>query len=140
MTPQLKDLIISFILAIVVVGCSCLWLVSCESAEIPTEQAIRAIIGESSGEGYHGMLMVAIGIRNRGTLNGVYGLSAKHVDNEPEWVWDLARQAWDESKHNRLHQGTHWENIRAFGEPRWAKSMIKVAEYKNHVFYADKGK
>lgn len=96
---------------------------------------IRAIIGEASGEGYDGMLAVAVGIRNRGTLKGVYGLKAKHVDNEPHWVWEQARLAWNESKNNRIHTGTHWENIKQFGKPSWADDSKEVYRHKNHVFY-----
>lgn len=100
--------------------------------------AVRAIIGEASNQGYKGMLDLASGIRNRGHLGGVYGVKAKHVDKEPEWVWKLARKAWKESEHNRTHTGTHWENIKAFGTPYWVKSMNKVYEYKDHVWYKEK--
>ena len=95
---------------IVVVGLF-LILANVGAEQISEELAVRAIIGEASGEGYLGMLYVAIGIRNRGTLEGVYGLNAKHVDKEPQWVWKLARKAWLESKGNRLHSGTHWESV-----------------------------
>ena len=106
-----------------------------EGAEqIPDNLAIRAIVGEASGEGYSGMLYVAIGLRNRGTLQGVYGLNAKHVDKEPQWVWKLAEKAWAESEYNRLHTGTHWESIN-FPVPKWAKDMKRVCRLKNHIFY-----
>jgi len=104
-------------------------------AEVPQDKAVRAIIGEASNQGYDGMLAVACGIRNRDTLKGVYGLKAKHVDNEPQWVWDLATKAWLESKDNRIHSGTHWENIKAFGKPYWADSMVEVYRHKDHIFY-----
>ena len=97
------------------------------------ELCIRAIVGESSNQGYQGMLALASGLRNRGTLQGVYGLNAKH--KEPAWVWEQARKAWAESEHNRIHMGTHWENIKAFGKPSWAYKMTKVYEYKDHIFY-----
>ena len=101
-------------------------------------QAIRAIIGEASNQGYNGMLAIAVGIRNRGSLKGVYGLTAKHVDNEPIWVWKLALQAWKDSKLNRIHSGTHWENIKRFGKPSWIKDMRLVYKYKEHNFYVKK--
>jgi hypothetical protein len=109
-------------------------------AEINDKQAVRAIIGEASNQGYKGMLAVAVGIRNRGTLQGVYGINAKHVDMQPNWVWDKARKAWKESKTNRIHTGTHWENIKAFGKPYWADSLIKVYKYKDHIFYKEVNK
>ena len=108
--------------------------------EINNNSAIRAIIGEASNQGYQGMLAVAVGIRNRGTLQGVYGLKAKHIDKEPRWIWDMARKAWQESKHNRIHIGYMWENIKAFGKPSWLKNMILVYQYKDHNFYKAKGR
>jgi spore germination cell wall hydrolase CwlJ-like protein len=108
--------------------------------EIPEKDAVRAIVGEASNQGYKGMLAIAVGIRNRGTLQGVYGLNAKHVDKQPKWVWDQARKAWKESKTNRIHTGTHWENIKAFGKPYWADSLIKVYKYKDHIFYKEVNK
>ncbi|RLC74947.1 MAG: hypothetical protein DRJ03_31085 [Chloroflexi bacterium] len=104
-------------------------------AKIDDSLAVRAIIGEAGNQGYYGMLAVAVGIRNRGTLKGVYGVRAKHVDREPQWVWDMARMAWAESETNRIHSGTHWENIKAFGAPYWVSSMEMVYEYKDHRFY-----
>ena len=109
-----------------------------QAEEFNDKNCIRAIIGESSSQGFKGMLAAACGIRNRGTLKGVYGLNAKHVDNEPQWVFDLAKKAWEESEHNRIHTGTNWENIKVFGEPYWVKSMVKVYEYKDHIFYVKK--
>jgi len=104
-------------------------------AEIEQEQAVRAVIGEASNQGYHGMLAVACGIRNRGNLMGVYGVRARHVDHEPMWVWDMARQAWEDSEDNRIHDGDHWENVGTFGIPSWAYGMVEVYRHKDHVFY-----
>uniref|UniRef100_A0A6M3KL63 Cell wall hydrolase n=1 Tax=viral metagenome TaxID=1070528 RepID=A0A6M3KL63_9ZZZZ len=84
------------------------------------------------------MLAVAVGIRNRGTLKGVYGVKAKHVDREPSWVWDLAARAWKESEYNRIHTGYMWENIVAFGKPSWYHDVVEVYRYKDHVFYIEK--
>lgn len=113
-------------------------LITPAHAEVDSTKAVRAIIGEAANQGYRGMLDLASGIRNRGTLKGVYGLHAKHVDREPKWVWKLARKAWKESAHHRTHTGTHWENVKAFGTPPWAKSMNVVHRYKDHVFYVEK--
>lgn len=107
--------------------------------EILKKDAVRAIIGEAGGQGRRGMLYIACALRNRGTLNGVYGFKAKHVDKEPEWVWELARAVWKQSEYEDISNGaTHWENIKAYGVPYWVKSMNKVAEYKDHVFYKEK--
>ena len=107
-------------------------------AEVDESQAIRAIIGEASGEGYNGMLAVACAIKNRGTLKGVYGVKAKHVDKEPKWVWDLARKAWKESASKDITNGaTHWEST-DFDVPYWAKSMTISCVIGKHIFYKQK--
>jgi hypothetical protein len=109
------------------------------AAEIPDNLAVRAIIGEAASEGYHGMLAVACGIRNRGTLKGVYGLNAKHVDHEPAWVWDLARKAWAESATKDIVNGSgDWESI-DYPRPYWAKGMIITTRIGKHLFYVRKG-
>ena len=110
-------------------------------AEIARQKAVKAILGEAESQGYKGMLAVAVGIRNRGTLKGVYGYKAKRPNTEgviPERYWKLAEKAWNESKTNKIHEGTHWENIKAFGTPYWVSSMDKVYEYKDHIFYKER--
>lgn len=99
------------------------------------ENCIRACIGEASGEGYQGLLAVACAIRNRGTLKGVYGVNAKHVDKEPKWVWDRARKAWEESANKDITNGaTHWESTN-FKVPYWAKNMEITLKLGKHIFY-----
>ena len=117
----------------------------CNADEIPftKENIIRAAVGEASGEGYQGLLAVATAIYNRGTLKGVYGVNAKHIESEPEWVWTMASRAQKQAKKAYfegvpMHSGTHWENIKAFGTPYWVEDMIKVYEYKDHIFYKEK--
>lgn len=58
-------------------------------------QAIRAIVGEAANQDDYTMDCIAHAIRNRGTLKGVYGINAKHVDSEPPEVWKRAAEAWD---------------------------------------------
>ena len=105
-----------------------------------TYNCVRAIIGEASGEDYLGMLAVAVGLRNRGTLQGVYGLYAKHIDNEPDYIWGQAAEAWIESERNRIHDGNYWGSKTV--DKKWvgkmeAEGFVKVYEYKNHVFYKE---
>ena len=114
------------------------WARMARAEEINDNSAVRAIIGEASNQGYNGMLAIAAGIRNRGTLQGVYGLKAKHIDKEPRWIWDMARKAWQESKHNRIHSGTHWEST-DFKINKWNYNMKEVYGYKKHIFYKAKG-
>lgn len=105
------------------------------ASDIKSSDAIRAIIGEASGEGLKGMRAVASAIRNRGHLKGVYGLKAKHVNKEPKWVWTLATQAWKDSEVKDYANGAdHWEGT-AFKEPAWAKKMVMVKQVGNQKFY-----
>lgn len=119
------------------------------AAEIDPNQAIQAIFGEARGEGrrwddWDGKLvaMTAVGeaIRNRGHLKGVYGLYADSKD--PEWVEEkclkLAKKAWEMSATTNLVKGAdHWENLKVFGVPYWAKdkSMKKTVKIGDHQFY-----
>lgn len=126
-----------FIIAAILAMFICLWfMIEICFAEINDTLAVRAIIGEGANQGFTGMWALASAIVNRGTLQGVYGLNAKHIDKEPTWVWEQAQRAWQEAKSgNLLHKGDHWENIKAFGEPYWVKDMVCVYEYKDHRFY-----
>lgn len=113
-----------------------------QAEEITSEKAIRAIIGECSGERVNGsplepMRAVASAIRNRGTLRGVFGLHAKHVNSEPSWVWAMAKKAWADSKrYDYVNQATHWEGT-AFKTPYWAKGMKMVKQVGNQKFYKE---
>ncbi len=107
-----------------------------EAQERPTNKAVRAIIGESANQGYQGMLAVAVGIRNRGSLRGVYGVNSPIVDKQPQWIWQMAERAWTESQWNLLHSGTHWEST-DFPVPGWANDMVVVYKHKKHIFYKE---
>jgi len=133
MKPNKFQLIFAFLcLLVCILGTA----IAC-FAEVNDSKAVRAIIGEASSEGYDGMLAVACAIRNRGTLQGVYGVNAKHVDNEPKWVWDIAERAWHNSLTNDVTKGaTHWEST-DFKVPYWAKDMVVTYTYKKHVFYKE---
>lgn len=97
-------------------------------ATIDDEDGVRATIGECCDEGYGGLLAAAVGIRNRGTLKGVYGLKAKHVDRESAKIWELARKAWAESSWNRIHTGDHWGSVKV--DRDWIRKMRSSGRYK----------
>lgn len=108
---------------------------------VNSDLAIRAIIGEAGNQGYTGMLAIAGAIRNRGTLKGVYGVKAKHINKEPKWVWDMAKKAWLESATNDITNGAqYWGSIHC--DKNWLKKMelagyVKTFEYKGHKFYKE---
>lgn len=109
------------------------------ASSIKDEDAIRAIVGEASGEGKDGMRAIASAIRNRGTLKGVYGLKAKHCDREPAWVWAMAKQAWEDSaEHDFANGATHWEGA-VFKVPYWVKDFVLVKRVANTNYYKKRG-
>jgi len=113
-----------------------LLMMGCTPANAYTEQqAIRTIIGESANQGLIGMTAVAEVIRTRGSLKGLYGFKNPSVDKQPAWVWKMARKAWLASKTSNLTKGAdHFENVKAFGSPSWAKNCVVTFKHKDHVF------
>ena len=102
------------------------------------EQAIRAVVGEASAEGYYGMKLVASAIRNRGHLRGVYGFSAQHIKHENKDTWKLARHAWYSSANENIARGADcWYSQEDLDNlPQGVPSDRKfLFQYKNHYFY-----
>ena len=105
------------------------------SASIPDSLAVRAIVGEAAGEPYVAKVAVAAAIRNRGTLDGVYGVKATMADRQPSWVWRDARRAWSESLTNDpTHGASFWESV-DFKTPKWARKMHRTVQIGKTVFY-----
>ena len=68
---------------------------------IPTSLAVRAIIGEAGGESFTTQLAVACALRNRGTLQGVYGVDNPVVAKASHRTFLRAQRAWAQSAHVR---------------------------------------
>jgi hypothetical protein len=91
-------------------------------AEIPKTRAVNAIIGEAEGETYDGKLAVACAIRNRGTLQGVYGERSPRVTKHKYGakVFVDAVRAWEESRYEAncafICGAQHWQS-----EEDWKK-------------------
>jgi len=105
-------------------------------AEITTDQAIQAIIGEAAGESFKGKIALAEALRNRASLSGVYGYQRKHfIQKQMPFVGEEARKAWQASKYTNLVKGAdHWESI-DFKTPDWAKDMKETARIGKHRFF-----
>ena len=103
------------------------------STPLNVNRTLHAIIGEASGEGFVGMLAVSGAIRNRGTLDGVYG--SNHKRKESSLVFVKAVLGWSLSKLIDITNGaTHWESIK-FKTPYWSKSMTLTKQIGNHKFW-----
>ena len=126
---------------------------SCKPAHadpLDYQDMLRAIIGEAEGEPYAGKVALAYALRNRGKMSGVYGHKAISLRSGAFWrgsrrisasTVDEARNAWNRANSYPSLDPTKgaqfWENIKAFGTPYWASSMIKTARIGNHVFYKE---
>jgi len=104
------------------------------AAEIPDSLAIRAILGEARGEGYQGMYAVACAIRNRGNLEGVYGLEAK-MEPISGALYQSAAKTWFESEDGPdvTNGAKNWDGA-GFPKPFWAGKVLAVIG--DQVFYA----
>lgn len=73
------------------------------------ENIIRAILGESRSEGDDAMYAHACAIRNRKTLKGVYGATAR-MEEIPPALWQRASRAWHTSEYEGdvTLGSTHW--------------------------------
>lgn len=113
------------------------------SAPIKDEDAIKTIIGEGESTGFQGMRALASAIRNRGTLQGAYGLKSPRVVNKlysPK-TERLATQAWEDSKKKDYSEGAnHWfsdadlkkDNVKAM-----IKGMQKLQSIRGNTFYKE---
>ena len=113
---------------------------SAKASTINEAQAISAIVGEASNQGFDGMTAVGEVIRRRGGIKGLYGVEAILSRTEPEWVWAQARKAWKRSETTNLSQGaTLFENIHAFGFPKsWDRTkVVCVTQIKDHWFFRE---
>lgn len=109
------------------------------ASSIPDDKAILAIIGEAESQGFDGMLAVASAIRNRGTLQGVYGLNAPRVKKSlyTKGTYLQARKAWLQSASGRdvVMGANSWENVNAFGRPYWIDTCKPTVTVKDHQFF-----
>lgn len=146
----MKTLIVMFILTMLC-GVAC--------AEIPTDIAIRALIGEDSSS-YRGMYAVACAMRNReangiDSLKNIYGAHAvrweggllkrfkgkKVVEVIDGDLYQMASKAWAESEDGPdiTNGADHWEGI-SFPKPKWASKMVDCGVFgENHFYKARKG-
>ena len=105
---------------------------------------VKAIVGEALPD-YQSMYAIACAIRNRGTLQGVYGLHAKHVETASEFVFGKAELAWRQSaiKPDVVKGATHWlsDYDLKHSKPKriaFRKQMIETAYIGQTHFYRKK--
>lgn len=101
------------------------------------ENCIQAIVGEYAKYDYKGMGLMAHAIRNRGTLKGVFGFYAAHVQREPKNIWVNASLAWFESKTEKdpLHGADEWRSSQDVERNRTPKHCKFIKFYNGIYFY-----
>lgn len=120
-----------------------------KSSLLSQEQVIRAILGEAEGESYLGKVALSFAILNRGTMKGVYGYKAISLRSGAYYrgkrrlsdkvVKDALKAfLWAKShpEADITNGAKHWENVKAFGEPYWAKGKQPSLVIGNHAFYS----
>jgi len=105
---------------------------------IPKDVAVKIIVSEGADQGLKGMICIGEVLRLRGSVKGFYGYRSNTMKVQPRSVWAMAAKAWEESAYTHYTKGAdHFENIRTFGKPWWAKYCVETYEYKDHVFYKE---
>ncbi|GAG49214.1 unnamed protein product, partial [marine sediment metagenome] len=86
-------------------------------------------------------------IRNRGgSVRGFYGAQRKDLDafcqrqgpHFMEAAKRIAREVFEEDSLDITGGATHFENIKAFGMPYWAKDMAVTCKIRRHTFFKKK--
>lgn len=104
--------------------------------------AVQVILGEAANQTFKGKIAVGEVIRERGEIKGFSSmLKDLHAfeKQQPEKVRDEARLAWILSRFtNFTKDADHFDNIKQFGVPEWAKDMEKTVKIGNTQFYKSK--
>lgn len=107
-----------------------------KAQKITDETAIKCILGEAAGESEIGKTAVAEVLRRRGSVKGFVGCNA--VGKPSDELKREALKAWRRSRWtNYSRSATHFENVRAFGNPWWCDGMRPVKRIGGHQFWRD---
>lgn len=104
----------------------------------------KVLLAEADNQGYEGMYAVACVIRNRsGDLSGFCG--AKRWDLDAfcrrqgnkliATAKDIEHRVLKANGPDTTNGATHFENVRAYGMPEWARNMRVVKRIKDHTFF-----
>lgn len=106
---------------------------------ITDDLAVKAICGEAEGESFVGKVAIGESIRQRGHLNGVYGLKSPRLATISRKAWSACQKAWNESKKSKYTFGAEvWgtdSDILKFKKTKWFKSYRKTVKIGHHTFF-----
>ena len=129
------------ILAGIVLTAACVMYAAGEGYD--DDLAVKVILGEAADQSFRGKVAVGEVIRNRGEIEG-FSSTQKDLDRfyheQPERTRTQARLAWIVSRFTNFTRGAdHFDNIKAFGVPEWAKDMKKTVMIGDTQFYKSGG-
>jgi len=115
-------------------------------AQVPSPALWKGLLAEASSEGYQGMYAVACCVKNRlnnGMNTGLVALKRKDLDEfvrregrKAEYLAkDIIRKVFEENGIDTTRGATHYENIEAFGLPKWSRSMVRTVKIGKHTFF-----
>lgn len=136
----MKAIIIFLVICLTLIAFSWAW------AEPIPNNLWQGIVAEAANQGYDGMLAITCCYRNRldsGLNLGCVGLRradlATFCTKQGVRVTEQAKMAVEavfvKNCQDVTGGATHYENIEAFGVPKWAKSMQVTCKVKDHTFY-----
>ena len=97
---------------------------------INDDEAVSAIVGEASNQSFDTMVCVAQAIRHRGTLNGVYGVHARHNASESSATWGEAEEAWFDSfaEKDHIKGAKNWGTVEDLGKLGAKQYKVKCGD------------
>lgn len=106
----------------------------------------KGLIAEDVAGGYQGMYAVACCVRNRlnsGLNTGLVALKRRDLDEfvrregrQTEYfAKDIVRKVFAEGAPDITRGATHYENIEAYGLPKWARSMVRTIRIGEHTYF-----
>lgn len=105
----------------------------------PNRLAVKVIVGEAADQSFIGKVAVGEVIRRRKNLDG---FSSRQKDlglfykSQPVKTRTAARIAWMLSAFTNFTGGAdHFDNVKAFGVPKWAGSMKKTVKIDEMQYY-----
>jgi len=142
-----KWIIISVVIILAVL---CLFLAYGKAqAQTPSPALWKGLLAEASSEGYSGMYAVACVVRNRlnaGMDIGLVALKRRNLDDfvrregrKAEYLAkSVVREVFEENGFDTTRGATHYENIEAFGMPKWSRSMVRIVTIGRHTFFRER--
>ena len=116
---------------------------TCVAADaIDFSRVEKVLIAEAGNQGFEGMLAVAEVMRERSWNMRPFCASRRadldaFVAKQPQRVKEQAHKAVEQARNgsNTVNGATHYENVEAFGTPKWAVGKKAVAKVVAHTFW-----